>query len=83
MSEVSERQVLYALVAAGFLAVVLALIVVAATSGLSPAWWTVTVGSLWGVGTVYSAVRWKATGRILMVAIGTLVIWTIGTLLTR
>ncbi len=83
MNQASERQVLYALVAAGFLTVVLVLIVVASTSGLSPGWWTAAVGVVWAVAAGYSAFRWRSTGRVLLVAIGTFVIWTVGTLLTR
>jgi hypothetical protein len=83
MTPPTERQVLYALVAAGFLVVVAVLIVVAFWSGLSPGWWTAVVGSVWSVAAGYATIRWRSTGRVLMVAIGTFLLWTVGTLLTR
>ena len=43
MTEPSPRQVLYALVAGGFLLVVAVLVVGAAAAGLVPIWWTIAM----------------------------------------
>ena len=82
MSEPTERQVLYALVAAGFLAVVGVLTLVAWTTGLSPIGWLVVMSVVWVAATVYCALRWRQTGRVLLVSLATFVIWTVGTLAT-
>jgi len=81
MSEPTPRQVLYALVAGGFILVVMILVVGSAASGLSPTWWTFTMAtSLTGV-TIWSGMNWRRTGPVLLISIGLLVIWTVGTLL--
>ncbi|MGB7861436.1 MAG: hypothetical protein WBM90_13145 [Acidimicrobiia bacterium] len=81
MSDPTPRQVLYALVAAGFLGVVLILVVGSAVAGLSPVWWT-WVMSLVLVGEgVWLTFNWRRTGPALLMAIFTLVLWTVGTLL--
>lgn len=80
-AEPTPRQVLYALVSAGFLLVVLALTVGAAVAGLVPVPWTVamlvmTVGSgIWG------GFNWTRTGPLLVVSISLFVVWTAGTLI--
>ncbi|MGF1618358.1 MAG: hypothetical protein ACFCU2_11235 [Acidimicrobiia bacterium] len=79
-AEPTQRQVLYALVSAGFLLVVLALTIGAAVAGLVPVPWTVamlvaTVGSgIWG------GFNWTRTGPLLVVSISLFVVWTVGTL---
>lgn len=79
--ERSPRQILYALVSAGFLLVVLALTIGAAAAGLVPGWWTIAMlvaiagSSTWGV------LNWARTGPILVVTIGLFVLWTVGTLI--
>ncbi len=83
MTPPTERQVLYALVAAAFLVVVAVLVVFAAASGLSPVWWTVVTATAVLAAMIYSGANWRATGRILGLSIGLFLIWTIGTLLTR
>jgi hypothetical protein len=83
MTEPSPRQVLYALVAGGFIAVVAVLVVGAATAGLVPAWWTIVMSLAVVVTAVWSALRWRKTGPVLGVSIGLLVCWVIGTLLLR
>lgn len=83
MSEPSPRQVLYALVAGGFLAVVAILVAGAAAAGLVPTWWTIVMALAVLVIGIWSAVRWRNTGPVLAVAIGLLVCWVIGTLLLR
>lgn len=79
----SERQVLYALVSAGFVVVVAVLVVGAAYAGLVPTWWsvvgglaTVSVGGL-------SALRWRDTRFVLLASIILFLAWTVGTLLVR
>lgn len=81
MSEPTPRQVLYALVAAGFLLVVVVLTVGAGVAGLVPTWWSVTLGVLIvGVGG-WLVFNWRRTGYALLLAIGLFVVWTVGTLI--
>jgi hypothetical protein len=80
MSETTPRQVLYALVAAGFVVMVIVLATGGALSGLTPAWWSVLLGVLVLTGGAWMAVNWKRTGPVLMIAIGLFLIWMIGTL---
>lgn len=80
MSEPTSRQVLYALVAAGFLLVVVALVVGGAVSGIVPGWWSVSMAVVVAVSGVWMSFRWRRTGPVLLVAIGLLVIWMVGTL---
>lgn len=80
MSETTPRQVLYALVAGGFLIVVLVLVVGAAIAGLVPNWWTVVMGLLIASIGAWSAINWKRTGPVLLLSISLFVIWTVGTL---
>ncbi|MDX1447438.1 MAG: hypothetical protein R3246_00110 [Acidimicrobiia bacterium] len=79
----SERQVLYALVAAGWLIVVGVLAGVAAALEVSPTAWTVTFAVLWLAAVVESVRSWRRTGRLLSVALVAFVVWVAGTLLTR
>ncbi len=81
MSEPTPRQVLYALVAAGFLAVVVVLVIGSAVVGLSPLWWTAVMGVVLAVGTIWSILNWRRTGPVLMISIMALIVWTVGTLL--
>lgn len=81
MTEPSPRQVLYALVAGGFLLVVAALVVGAAVSGLVPSWWTVATGVGVALLSIWSALNWRRTVPVLLGAIGLFVLWTIGTLI--
>ena len=79
----SERQVLYALVAAGFVLVVAVLVVGAAYAGLVPTWWSVVAGvATIAVGGL-SAVRWRDTRFVLLASIILFLAWTVGTLLVR
>ena len=80
MTEASPRQVLYALVSAGFLTVVLVLVVGSAVAGLVPGWWTVTMSVFLVVVAVWSAFSWRRTGPVLLLSIGLLIAWTVGTL---
>ena len=81
MSEPSPRQVLYALVAAGCLALVAVLVVGGAVAGLVPPWWSVVraVGLL--LSAIWSGFNWRRTAPVLLISIGLLVIWMIGTLI--
>ncbi len=81
MSEPSPRQVLYALVAAGFLAVVAILIVGAAVAGLVPVWWSIVMAACLLAIAIWSAINWRRTAPVLLVSIGLLVIWAAGTLI--
>jgi hypothetical protein len=81
MSEPTPRQVLYALVAGGFILVVAVLVVGAAVAGLVPIWWTWLSGGLTGLLAVCTAIQWRMTGRVLGLSIGMFVFWTVGTLL--
>lgn len=82
MNAPTERQVLYALVSTGFLLVVGVLTVVAWSTGLSPGWWSLTMAVMWVAASVYCAMRWRQTGRILTISIVSFLIWTVGTLST-
>ncbi|HJQ75932.1 MAG TPA: hypothetical protein VJ948_01570 [Acidimicrobiia bacterium] len=81
MSEPTPRQVLYALVAGGFLVVVAVLVAGAAVAGLVPIWWTVAMAL--GVVVVgwWAGVNWRRTAPVLIFSIGLFVVWTVGTLL--
>lgn len=79
--EPTPRQVLYALVAGGFVVVTAVLAVGAASAGLVPTWWSATLAALIGLSAIYVAVRWRRTGQVLMVALGVFVIWMVGTLI--
>lgn len=81
MSEATPRQVLYALVAGGFVAVVFALVIGAAASGLVPLWWTLSMSASIVAAGVYMAFRWRRTVAVLSLSIVLFVIWTVGTLL--
>ena len=81
MSEPSPRQVLYGLVAGGFLAVVAILIVGAAVAGLVPVWWSGVMTAGLVVTALWSAMNWRRTAPVLLVSIGLLVIWAAGTLI--
>ncbi len=78
-SEPTPRQVLYALVSAGFL-VVVAILVVGAV-GLVPTWWTVTMGLAVSGAGIWISLNWKRTAPVLAMAIGLFVVWLVGTLL--
>ena len=83
MTEPTERQVLYALVAGGWLIVVAVLAGVAATVGASPWAWTIGFAAVW-TGAVAAAIRgWRRTGRLLLISVGVFVVWVVGALLAR
>lgn len=78
----TERQVLYALVSAGFVITVIVLIVSAAIAGLVPAWWTTVASIATGLVAGMLAFRWKDTKSVLGGSVLLLVFWMVGTLLT-
>ncbi|HEY5889441.1 MAG TPA: hypothetical protein VIW94_01910 [Acidimicrobiia bacterium] len=81
MSEPTPRQVLYALVAGGFILVVAILVVGAAVAGLVPGWWTgVMAISIMGF-SVWGALNWRRTWPLLLGSIGLFVLWTVVTLI--
>ncbi|MEA1903561.1 MAG: hypothetical protein U9N56_08560 [Actinomycetota bacterium] len=80
MSEPTPRQVLYALVSAGFWLVTAMLTAGAAVSGLAPTWWTVTLSVSLLIGGVWMGLNWRKTGPVLLLAIGLFLVWMIGTL---
>jgi len=79
VSEPTPRQVLYALVAAGFMVVVTILTVGAASAGLVPSWWSVCLAAAIVVSSVWMALNWRRTGPVLVIAIGVFVVWLVGT----
>lgn len=79
----SERQVLYALVSAGFVVVVAVLVIGAAYAGLVPVWWSVVGGASTLVVGGLSALRWRDTRFVLLTSILLFLGWTVGTLLVR
>lgn len=83
MSAPTERQVLYALVAAAWFAVVAVLAIVAAVVGLSPAAWTIAFGCAWLAAAVAGVFHWRRTSRLLALSLLVFALWAAGTLLTR
>ena len=81
MTEPTPRQILYALVAGGFLIVAGVLVAGAAMASLAPVWWTVVMASLLAVSAVWSGFNWRKTATVLLLAIGLFLVWAIGTLL--
>lgn len=79
----SERQVLYALVAAGFVLVVAVLVIGAAYAGLVPTWWSAVAGAATVAVGAVSAVRWRDTRFVLLASILLFLGWTVVTLLVR
>ncbi len=79
--EPTPRQVLYALVAGGFLVVIALLVVGAGLVGVVPIWWTVVMGVFVAGSGVWTALHWRRTGLVLALAIGLFVLWLVGTLL--
>lgn len=82
MSQPTPRQVLYALVAGGFLLVVAVLTTGGAVSGIAPAWWTIVMAVLLVAAGVWTALNWRRTAVVLLIAIGLFLVWMVGTLVT-
>jgi hypothetical protein len=79
-SEPTPRQVLYALVAGGFVLVVAVLVVGAAVAGLAPAWWTATAGIITAVWAIWAGINWRRTLVVLLGSILLLAVWAVVTL---
>lgn len=72
---------LYALVAAGFVSVVVVLVIGSAVAGLTPTWWTVVMSvALLGFG-LWGIANWRKTASLLIGSIGLFVLWTVVTLI--
>lgn len=76
MAEPSPRQLLYAMVAAGFHVVVGVLVI--GSAPLAPPWWTTTMVLLWIVIAGTLALRWRRTVLALSVSLGGFIAWTVG-----
>lgn len=79
--ETTPRQVLYALVSAGFVAVVVILTIGAASAGLVPTWWSGLLAISIVLAATWIAQNWRSTALVLVVAIGLFLMWMIGTLI--
>jgi hypothetical protein len=81
VSDPSPRQVLYALVAGGFLLVVATLVIGAALAGLVPAWWTAVMAVIVVSAAGWSVLNWRRTWPVLLGSIGVFAVWAVGTLM--
>lgn len=81
MSEPTPRQVLYALVAGGFVLVVVVLLVGGASAGIVPGWWSATLALAVAFGATWMARNWRRTAEVLSIGIGLFVVWMVGTLI--
>lgn len=79
--ETTSRQVLYALVSAGFVAVVVILTIGAASAGLVPTWWSGLLAISIVLTATWIAQNWRSTMLVLAVAIGLFLMWMVGTLI--
>lgn len=78
--EPTPRQVLYALVAGGFVLVVAVLTIGAAAAGIVPQWWSGLLALVIVAVTGWIASNWRRTAYVLALAIGLFLFWMIGTL---
>jgi hypothetical protein len=79
--ETTPRQVLYALVAAGFVLVVAILTVGGAAAGFVPTWWSALLAITIVLAGTWIAQNWRSTMVALGLAIGLFLMWMIGTLI--
>lgn len=79
--ETTPRQVLYALVAAGFVVVVAILTIGGASAGLVPLWWSGALALAIALLGTWMAQNWRRTAAVLIAAIGLFVVWLVGTVL--
>jgi hypothetical protein len=68
-------------VAGGFVLVVGVLIGGAAVAGLVPMWWTIATTLVTTSVAVWSALNWRRTAMVLLLAIGLFLAWAVGTLI--
>lgn len=78
--ETTPRQVLYALVAGGFVIVTIVLTIGAAAAGLVPQWWSFTLALLIAVTGSWMTANWRRTAIVLWISITLFLVWMIGTL---
>lgn len=81
MSEPTPRQVLYALVAGGFVLVEVVLVIGGASAGIVPTWWSASLGFLTAIAVTWMAQNWRRTAEVLSIGIGLFVVWMVGTLI--
>lgn len=81
MSDPTPRQVLYGLVAGGFMLVVAILVIGGAVAGIVPVWWSVTLSVVVMGAGAWMARYWRRTGPVLLVAIGVFLLWLVGTVI--
>lgn len=81
MTDPTPRQVLYALVAGGFVLVVVVLLIGGASAGIVPIWWSAALAILTAISATWMAQHWRRTGAMLSIGIGLFVIWMVGTLI--
>lgn len=81
MSDTTPRQVLYALVAGGFMLVVATLTIGGAAAGIVPGWWSATLALLLAGAGIWMVRSWRRTVPVLLVAIGVFLLWLVGTLI--
>jgi hypothetical protein len=79
--ETTPRQVLYALVAGGFVVVVVILTIGGAAAGLVPTWWSGLIAISVALAGTWIAQNWRHTAVVLALAIGIFLMWMIGTLI--
>jgi len=79
--EATPRQVLYALVAGGFVVVVVILTIGGAAAGLVPTWWSAVIAISVVLAGTWMAQNWRHTVVVLALAIGLSLMWMIGTLI--
>lgn len=80
-SQPTPRQVLYALVAGGFVLIVIVLTIGAAVAGVVPDWWSLSMALAIAAGGGWVAWNWRRTLPALAIGIGLFLMWMIGTLL--
>jgi hypothetical protein len=79
--ETTPRQVLYALVAAGFVLVVAILTIGGASAGIVPTWWSALLALAIALVGTWLAQNWQRTASVLVLAIGLFLVWMVGTLI--
>lgn len=79
--EPTPRQLLYALVAGGFVLVVAILTIGGAAAGFAPTWWSALLAITIVLTGTWIAQNWRSTMVVLVLAIGLFLMWMIGTLI--
>jgi hypothetical protein len=79
--ETTPRQVLYALISAGFVLVVATLTIGGASAGIVPTWWSGLLALVIALAGTWMAQNWRRTVSVLVLAIGLFLVWMVGTLI--